>query len=233
MKKLWSVAFVCATVVCAQTTSTAPHKPLNTNKPVCSTGAICFIGEVSAGEEFHKDLNDELAFYLELEPNTLPFPVGEWSIEVSPKQPDTACTTFESIVTPPYRYRFASVVTGPYRYHNDMMIDMSYGLTAEDEIKSSPREFNFVTNCNDYRTESKRLEIVLWPYNWTEEEANKALADLGSSPLGKGRLWITGSRISHANDTPDNKLGNIEWMRFTVEIRLPHQQGRKTKSKLR
>jgi hypothetical protein len=222
MKKFWSVAFVCATVVCAQTTPSAPHKPLNTNKPVCATGAICFSGEVFAGKDFHKELNDELAFYLELEPNTLPFPVGEWTIEISPKQPDGDCKEIETIVTPPYRYEFASVVTPPYRYHNALMIDTSYATTAEDEVSGLPREFNFVTNCKNYSIESKRLEIVLWPYNWTEEEANKALSDLGTSPLGKGRLWITDSRISHANDTPDNKLGNIEWMRFTVEIRLPH-----------
>lgn len=121
-------------------------------------------------------------------------------------------------------------MTPPYRYHNDLMIDTSYAMTADAEVSWSPRKFNFVTNCKDYSIESKRLEIVLWPYNWTEEEANKALSDLGTSPMGTGRLWITGSRISHANDAPDNKLGNIEWMWFTVEIRLPHQQPKKAKS---
>jgi hypothetical protein len=56
---------------------------------------------------------------------------------------------------------------------------------------------------------------------FTEQEVNKAMAELGTSPLGKGRLWITGSRISHVAGTPDNKLGKIEWMQFAVEIRLP------------
>jgi hypothetical protein len=56
----------------------------------------------------------------------------------------------------------------------------------------------------------------------TQQEQKKAFAKLGSSLVGTGHLWIIDSRISHANDTPDNKLGNIEWMRFTVEIRLPH-----------
>lgn len=208
MKKLWCLALVCAVAMYAQTFPSAPHKPINTNKPVCLAGAICFSGEVLAGNDFHKDLNDELTFNIQNEP-----PVGKWIITVSPRHSEDDCSS-----------EFTSVVNGPYRAHNQLYIDTSYGWTAEDEVSDSPREFSFVTNCKDYRTESKRLEIVLWPYNWTEQEYNKALADLGSSPLGIGRLWITGSRISHASDTPDNKLGNIEWMRFTVEIRLPHQQ---------
>jgi hypothetical protein len=170
---------------------------------------------VFAGKEFHKDLNDELAFDLQLQPNSRPFPTGEWTNDIFPRQPENDCKGFASVVTP------------PYRYHNDLMIDTSYGFTAEEEVSASPRKFSFVTNCKDDSIESKRLEIVLWPYNWTEKEQNKALADLGSSPLGTGRLWITDSRISHSKDTPDDKLGNIEWMRFTVEIRLPHQQKRR------
>jgi hypothetical protein len=54
--------------------------------------------------------------------------------------------------------------------------------------------------------------------------ANSALAKLGTSPLGKGRLWITASRISQAGDSPDNKAGKIEWMKFSVEIILPHRR---------
>lgn len=94
MKKLWSFAFVCAAAIYAQTAPSTPHKPLKTNNPVCTTGAICFSGEVFAGKEFHKDLNDELAFDLQLEPNSEPYPVGKWNIAVSPKQPDGDCTEF-------------------------------------------------------------------------------------------------------------------------------------------
>jgi hypothetical protein len=221
MKKLWSFAFLCAASVYAQTTPLAPRKPLITNKPVCSAGAICFSGEVSAGKGFHKDLNDELTFDLQPEPDSRSFPVGEWTFDISPRQPENDCA------------KFASVMATPLRGHNDLEIDTSYGMTSENEVSWSPRKFNFVTNCEDYRTESKRLEKVLWPYSWTEEEANKALADLGTSPHGTGRLWITDSRISHANDTPDDKIGSIEWMRFTVEIRLPHQQKRESAPKAR
>ena len=54
-----------------------------------------------------------------------------------------------------------------------------------------------------------------------QQEADKALADLGTSPQGTGKMWITGSRISHEHDTHDDKSGIIEWMQFAVEIKLP------------
>jgi hypothetical protein len=73
---------------------------------------------VSAGEKFHKDLNDALAFDLQLEPNSRSYPVGEWTIAVSPRQPENDFT------------EFVSVVNGPYCYHNDLMIDMSYGYCS-------------------------------------------------------------------------------------------------------
>ncbi|MGD0869758.1 MAG: hypothetical protein ABSB88_09425 [Bryobacteraceae bacterium] len=57
----------------------------------------------------------------------------------------------------------------------------------------------------------------------TPEKYEEALAKLGTSLLGKGRLWITDAKISHSGDTPDEKLGKIEWMTFSVEITLPRQ----------
>jgi hypothetical protein len=54
-----------------------------------------------------------------------------------------------------------------------------------------------------------------------EQQYKEALAKLGTSALGIGRLWITDSKITHANDTGDNKLGTIQWMKFTLEIKLP------------
>lgn len=144
-------------------------------------------------------LNADLEFALE----------GSWAIAIVPTKPDGDCR------------EFASVANAPYRAHRDLYIDASYGWTAEDEVTTSPREFRFVTNCVDFRTEFERLQIVLWPYTATPEKAADALAKLGTSPMGKGRLWITGSKISHADDKADDKRGRIEWMRFSVEIILP------------
>jgi hypothetical protein len=182
-----------------QTKGRAPRKVPGASKPSCTEGAICFSGRVSEGEDFRKVLNDDLEFVL----------APGWTITVVPRRPEGDCT------------EFASVINAPYRAHRDLYIDMSYGWTAEEEASSSPREFRFVTNCADYRIESERLNIVMWPYTATQEKADEALAKLGTSPAGAGRLWITDSKVSHKEDTAENKTGKIQSMSFTVEIVLP------------
>ena len=67
-------------------------------------------------------------------------------------------------------------MNAPYRGHNALYIDESYGWSAEQEVSASPREFSFVMNCTDYRTEMARLNIVLWPYTATPKQAEEALA---------------------------------------------------------
>jgi hypothetical protein len=198
---IFAFSLFCALIANAQSVKRAPRKVPGMGKPACSSGAICFSGEVSEGEEFRKTLNTELEFVL----------ARGWSIAIVPKRPEGDCP------------ELASVVNAPYRAHRDLYIDTSYGWTAEDETSPSPREFRFVTNCTDYWTESERLNIVLWPYTATPQKYEEALAKLGTSLLGKGRLWITDSRISHSGDTPNQKLGKIEWMKFSVEISLPRQ----------
>jgi len=80
----------------------------------------------------------------------------------------------------------------------------------------------FRNDCADSRAESDRLSIVLWPYTAkSDKEYEEAMAKLGSVPLGKGRLWITGSKIRNANDTPDQNESKIERLQFSVEIVLP------------
>ena len=118
---------------------TAQKTTANNNKPTCAVGAICFSGEVSAGNEFHKDLNDNFEFTLE----------GNWVIAVAPRHKEGNCDQFTSVVNP------------PYRAHNELEIDEQYGWTAEDEVSDSPREFSFVTSCSDYRVEFERLQLVL------------------------------------------------------------------------
>jgi hypothetical protein len=87
-------------------------------KPECAQGSICFSGEVSAGEEFRKPLNDDLEFVLR--------PVGVdlkqgWQIEVVSRKP-------EGEGPPPGHCSdaLAMVVNGPYRQHNQLLIDMSF-----------------------------------------------------------------------------------------------------------
>lgn len=189
-----------AMVASAQKVAQGPRKIL-INRPECPGGAICFSGQVSGGQGFRRDLNADLEFVLN----------PGWTIAVVPKHPEGDCNELASVVNP------------PYRSHRTLNIDTSYGWTAEEEVTASPREFSFVTNCGDYRTEFSRLSLVLWPYTGTEKQVEEAQAKLGTSPLGKGRLWITDSKTSHAGDTAHESLGKIECLRFSVEIQLPRK----------
>jgi len=199
LTRLILCACLCTLLDNAQSTYKAPRKPAAADKPTCSAGAICFAGRVVGGQEYRRTLNKDLEFVLR----------PGWNIAVVPGRPERNCSEFASVVNP------------PYRAHRDLYIDMSYGWTAEQEVATSPRQFAFVTNCADLSTESDRLNIVMWPYSATKQQYEEALAKLGSSPLGKGRLWITDAKVSHAEDTNQDKRGKIEWLSFTVEIRLP------------
>ncbi|HLH03323.1 MAG TPA: hypothetical protein VKX25_11165 [Bryobacteraceae bacterium] len=187
-----------------QLESTAPRKPPSTAKPECSAGAVCFTGEVKEGEAFRYSINSQLDFVL------IPAPQGNpsgWTMEIEPKHPGPQCHDFVYVVNP------------PYREHSVRYIDTSYGWKAEDVVADTPREFKFVTNCSDYQAEGHRLDILLWPYTYSQQQYDEALGKLGSSPLGQGRLWITASRTSHANSS--DPLGRIDWIRFAVELKLP------------
>jgi hypothetical protein len=179
MNKLKAIAIVCFLAICHQIASGASSEVQSKNTPECSAKAICFSGEVSTGKEFRKAITDNLEFVLEPEP----FDASGWTIQVVPRQQTRD------------QEEFAGVVTEPYRGHNELDINMGWGVTAEEEVSSSPREFDFVTNIGDYRIESGRLQIVLWPYTYKEREVSRASAKLGTSPLGKGRLWITDSKL--------------------------------------
>jgi hypothetical protein len=55
----------------------------------------------------------------------------------------------------------------------------------------------------------------------TPQKYDEALAKLGTSAKGRGRFWIREWKISHARDAPDDKLGSIQQMTFSVEIVPP------------
>jgi hypothetical protein len=180
---------------------TSTHKPLLNHGNDCASGAICFSGEVSEGRDFRKMLTPELEFLLQ----------PGWKISIVPHPADEDCQDLVSILN--------ALETG----HVDASIDTSHDWTAEKEVRVSPRQFRFVTNCADYRAETERLNILRAP-NMPPRIHRETVASLWTSPLGFGRLWIVDSRISHAGDTPQQKLGRIEWLRFKVEIRLPQRK---------
>jgi len=160
-------------------------------KPECTRGAICFSGEVREGQPFSRRLNDSLDFVLRL-------PGG---IDIVTNSAVTGCAPEIWVANP------------PFMAHHSTEIDAAYDWTAEDEVETSPREFRFFTNCEDYRTLSALAQ----------SDAQEYLAKLESLAKGHGRLWITDSRLTHASDSVKivGPHGDIEWIKFTAEIVLP------------
>ena len=95
--------------------------------------------------------------------------------------------------------------------HHDTEIDAAYDWTAEQEVQTSPREFRFPTNCADY----ERL------YQLSQTDAEKYFDNLTSLAKGEGRLWITDARVTHSHGVVGRENGAVEWMKFTVELKLP------------
>ncbi len=171
---------------------------------------IHIAGELSRGEKFQKAITPDLNFVLR--PDTAaPGAISGWAITVSPQHDHPReCDEFVWVVTP------------PYRGYNPAHLDTSYGTPAEEAMKFSPRDFNFVLNCSGYKEEEERVDRILWSYNYTEEQVQDAQEKLGSSPQGKGRLWVRDYKISPAPQLAGGKnLGQIDWIRFEVEIQLP------------
>ncbi len=101
------------------------------------------------------------------------------------------------------------------------LIDSAYRLTAEQEVADIARaEFSFVTSCAEYRDASALLQIALWPEG-DLHKFEEAIARLTALPTGQGRVWITDSKVTHAHDNVVAGNGAIEWMKFSVEIKLP------------
>jgi hypothetical protein len=103
------------------------------------------------------------------------------------------------------------VANPPFHAHRLTEIDAGYEWTAEEEVETSPREFRFATSCAAYRT----------LFDLSETDAEKYLANLNSLANGEGRLWITDSRVTHSHGSNGKEHGAVEWMKFSVEIKLP------------
>lgn len=193
--------FLITFVAVAQTGGRVPRKAPGAAKPECGRGAICFSGEVQEGKEFRQRINEALDFVL----------TGGGGIAIVPRHPDNKPCE-----------EFAGVVTGPFRAHNTLELDASYDWTAEQEVETSPREFDFVTSCVEYRKASALLQIVLGPGDMRKYE--EAMARFSALPTGKGRVWITDSKVTHSRDSVVEGNGAIEWMKFSVEIKLPKRK---------
>jgi hypothetical protein len=105
----------------------------------------------------------------------------------------------------------AWVANPPIMAHHDTEIDAAYDWTAEQEVGAFLREFRFPTNCADY----ERL------FSLSQTDPVKYFVELTSLAKGQGRLWITDSRVTHPHGAVSNENGTVEWIKFSVEVKLP------------
>jgi hypothetical protein len=176
--------------------------------PAASGEVLRFQGDLARGQTFRKAIGHGLELILGGNDNG-------WTIIVSPQTPtDHECNDFTWVVNP------------PFRAYNDLYLYPGYGLTAQDAVDRSPREFNFVLNCAGFKREStfvrRLIESTPAGFPRSEKEIAEAQAKIGTSPQGHGTLWILDSKVSPAPEDIEGKnYGQIDRIRFRVEIRLP------------
>jgi hypothetical protein len=171
---------------------------------------VSFSGEVSASRNFEREFG---ALRFRLNPQAALF---GWNIEVVPrKETDSIRSEYVWVVTPPYHF-------GNIRY-----LDTSYGTKAEDAVKVSPRDFNFVLDQEQFDRAAGLVNLAISSHPADdhksdaepEKEGSDAIAALESMPIGKGRLEIIDSRVNGSGG--DHGLGGIEWLKFKVELHVP------------
>jgi hypothetical protein len=172
---------------------------------------LSFQGEVSANQAFERKLGDSLFFRL--------VPKGEqfgWDIEVVPERRGETS-----------RSEYIWVVTPPYHFWNPRYLDASYGMSASEAVRSSPRNFNFVLNEGQYKKAADLVALAVTSHPQSDkrspEEFQKESQDAADAlfkfPVAKGRLIILKSRI--ATSAESGKQGFIKWLKFRVDLRVP------------
>jgi len=149
---VWVIIAAALLLASAEAQSRPAHKRINYQK-------IEFRGAVKAGEDFRRLFGPGLVFWL------TPHPDGSgWTIEVCEVVESFCATDFVRLVSP------------PYRSYNDRYLDTSYGFTAAEAVKRSPREFRFVVSRDDY-------ERAQWLYDYLSQSRPP-----GEAPLSEAEL---------------------------------------------
>jgi hypothetical protein len=176
-------------------------------EPACLQ--LAFRGEISSGDQFSQAIGGNIMFEL------MPSASG-WAIEISP-QAVSGTGTLESIW----------VVTPPYRSSNPRYLDTSYGVSAEDAVRETPRRFNFVLNEAQYQKAFRLVDLALSSrplpdhrsQSEVEKESKDAAAGLMKFPGSVGQLSIVDSKVTLGKGSKD--LGSLDWTKFEAILRVP------------
>lgn len=161
-------------------------------------------GEIASGHTFSQDIGHGLVFLLEPTPG---HPDVGWRIRIEPKdQPADGPIEFSGVATPPYR-----------RY-NPRFLEASWGNSASDAVKMSPRIFYFVQSVDDEHRAEECLNVLNYPTDASDEEKVRVAAEQKEILLGQGELRILKSHLGHPK--PLAEEGTIESIRFEVAFQF-------------
>ena len=180
---------------------TAPHGSGGLGRQACEPPIR---GAVIRAHDFEQAFVDGLVFRLAAMGNSPPNP-QDWTIEVRPG------------AFPDHEYSYYA--SPPFRFWNPRYIGTSYGYSAVRAVEHDVREFQFLTNEEDYHRAREAMEVVLWPGNYSRSEYDAAARALGSLAKGRGSLRILNSRL--APPTSERPLGTVERLEFEVTLCLP------------
>lgn len=125
---------------------------------------VRFQSQVSRSQDFREPIGHGLVLILDS--------TGDgWEIKVAPK------TAAE-----PECIDFTWIVNFPIHAYNSLHLNPSYGITAREAVGMSPREFDFVLNCEGYKRESTFLGRFTGSLAASEKQQAEAGQKLASSP---------------------------------------------------
>lgn len=159
-------------------------------------------GRVERGDTFRAGLPGGLAF--RLVPAIHPQNPQGWTIQVTPPgRPDLD---------------YSMVATPPFRSSNPRYVDTGYGLSAEDALAWTPREFAWVATEEDYGAARGALDALLWPGTRSEAEVEGARAAWEALPKMGGRLVIVDGEVGPPDAEAADAGPVIRWMAFRVVL---------------
>jgi hypothetical protein len=163
-----------------------------------------FTGEVKAGQDFRKSIGHGLIFLLKADDDG-------WIIEVHPENPGGASCR-----------NYSTVIAAPLHGYTANDLNVSYGISAAEALKQSPRDVAFVLDADACKQEDRRLNKLLYPSSYPPAEIEEAQARFGTSPTGKAVLRILQSKVSPSGGLVEGKdPGKIDWIKFEVQITFP------------
>jgi hypothetical protein len=155
-----------------------------------------FSGEVKAGQEFRKPIGRGLIFLLKADDE------DGWIIEVQPEVPrGESCRNYSTVIATPLNGYTA----------NDL--NASYGVSAAEAVKRTPREIAFVLDGAACRLEFERMNRLSWPKSYPAEEVEASKRGFGTSAGGHATLRIQQSKVSGTGED-----AKIDWLKFEVEV---------------